>query len=400
MTRREAAFAWLVLAVATTTANALRLEFNDPLAPRQYYHDQMRFGEAWGLIQSQPKRGQVTVAVLDSGFQTDHPDLPHNGITGINIVDGSTNVSPVHPHGTATAGILGARSGNANGISQSALTARVLPIRITNRADGAAYVSDIERSIRYAADHDARVINISYDGVANRDIARAARYAYKQGALVFMAAGNSGHKTRWKNYRHLLAVVSINENSQRSSFSTYGRFVDFVAPGEDIATLHTESGYEDWNGTSFSSPIAASVASLVLTANPRLSPKQVLRIMKKTAITLGTDMTKRERRKEFGYGLPDAMAAVELALETRSRPARRYRRAGIDPYIVNDFSGVLGLESLAATIAPQGGSLFKPQGFLTRRSAGTAVVPEPASLAILLAGALFALHRSRRVTIN
>ena len=196
MTKWVTAVTCVVLATILT-ASADAISFNDPLSHRQFYHDQMRFADAWGRIIGQDRRGKVTVAVLDSGFQTDHPDLNPNLMRGINIVDNSIDIRPVHPHGTATSGILGARSGNGNGISQSALTANVFPIRISNQADGAAHVSDIARGIRFAANNGARVINISYGGVDNRHIARAAKYAYRKGSLVFMAAGNSGFRTNW-----------------------------------------------------------------------------------------------------------------------------------------------------------------------------------------------------------
>ena len=392
MVRWGFAVAWLI-AAASGSVNAA-IEFNDPLADEQVYHDQMRFGEAWETIVNQPRRGQVTVAVLDSGFQIDHPDLDINLVGGINIVDSSLNIGPVHPHGTGTSGIPGAGSGNLTGISQTALTANVMPIRITNRPDGAAYINDMARAIRYAADNGARVINISYGGVGNKTIAKAARYAYKKGALTFMAAGNSGTRTKWRNYRHLIAVGSVDQNNQRSDFSTYGRFVDFVAPGEGVTTLYTEDGYEAWSGTSFSAPIAASVASLILTANPELSPSQVLRIMKKTSIDLG----RRRRDKEYGYGLPDAEAAVELALETRGRYRRKLKRLGVDPYVDNNWSDFAGLidESILELTSGISSALALPQGFLSTANIVTRPVPEPGTSFLILMGVMLMLGRVQR----
>ena len=392
MLRWGIAAACLVAATAGSVNAAI--EFNDPLANQQVYHDQLRFGEAWETIVGQPRRGQVTVAVLDSGFQIDHPDLKVNLVAGINIVDSSLNISPVHPHGTGTSGIPGAGSGNLTGISQTALTANVMPIRITNRPDGAAYINDMARAIRYAADNGARVINISYGGVSNKTIAKAARYAYRRGALTFMAAGNSGTRTKWRNYRHLIAVGSIDQNNVLSEFSTHGRFVDFVAPGEAVTTLYTEDGYEAWSGTSFSSPIAASVGALILTANPELSPSQVLRIMKKTAIDLG----KKRRDKEYGYGLPDAEAAVELALLTKGRYRRRYKRMGFDPYVDNvwgDFSGLTD-ESVLELTSGLSSALALPQGFLDTASIATRPVPEPGTFILMLLGAALLLGRMHR----
>lgn len=404
--------AWLAV-VGCGAAGASVVEFDDPLASDQWYHDPMNFGEAWATVLEQPRRGQVIVGVLDSGFQTDHPDLSANLLPGLNIVDGSTDVSPVHPHGTGTGGIPGALSGNGQGISQTALTAHVLPIRISNRSDGAAYISDIAAAIRTAADGGARVINVSYGGVGNREIARAARYAYRKGALTFMAAGNSGFETRWRNHRHLIAVGSVDQDNERSYFSTYGRFVDFVAPGEQVKSLYTDGRFVDWSGTSFAAPIAASVAGLVLAANPELSPAQLLRIMKKST----TDLGRRGRDKEYGWGLPDAEAAVALALQTRGAYARRYRRQGIDPYVANEgypFGGVLPPDPLPtfadSGLDVAGMPLAEPQGFVVPalHDSGLtfgpqpligpppSVTPEPAGAPLLLVGAgLAGLRRTR-----
>ncbi|MAE65714.1 MAG: hypothetical protein CMJ18_15705 [Phycisphaeraceae bacterium] len=397
--RRRIALLCLVVVALPSVADGDLLRFDDPLASQQYHHDQMRFGEAWGTIHGLERRGQVTVAVLDSGFETDHDDLGNNLMRGINIIDGSSDVSPVHPHGTGTSGIPGAISGNASGVSQAALTARVLPVRISDRSDGAAYISDIAQAIRFAADAGARIINISYGGVGNRTVAKAARYAYRKGALVFMAAGNSGLRTRWRNYRHIVAVGSIGSDNVRSNFSTYGRFVDFVAPGEQITTLYTDDDYADWDGTSFSSPIVASVASLVLAANLELSPAQVLRILRKTATRLARTRRgriKRGRDKEYGYGLPDAQAAVEMALATRGRYGRKLRRRGIDPYVENDWSPYAGIVSTTAARA-SASALVRPQGIL-RSTISARPAPEPGTLMLMLLALVALALRPRRRT--
>ena len=191
---------------------------------------------------------------------------------------------------------------------------------------------------------------------------------------------------------------SINSRNERSTFSTYGRFVDFVAPGERVTTLDTDDDYSDWNGTSFSSPLAAFVAALILTANPVLAPGQGLKIMQQSAIDLGS----RRRDIEYGYGLPDAQAAVDLALQTKGKFRRRYARRGIDPYVDNDwsrFSGILTGESLGlgSELSRELSSISSlalqlPQGFLASTIASTPV-PEPASVLLLLVGISLLLWR-------
>lgn len=383
---------------AVATATGATLEFNDPFAQRQWYLDTLRMNEAWNLIYQQPERGHVTVAVLDSGFDTSHVDLSENLLAGFNIVDGSGNIAPVNPHGTGTSAILGAQSGNGAGISQAAWTASVLPIRVSNRSDGAAYISHLAAGIRAAADSGARVINVSYSGIEQREIAKAAKYAYKRGAVLFMAAGNDGSRKSWSNSSYIVAVGSIGEDQSRSSFSTYGRFVDFVTPGESITSLYTADRYADWSGTSFSSPLAASVASLVLTANPDLSPAQVVKILRETA----TDLGKEGRDIEYGRGMLNAEAAVLLALDTKGKWAKRNLSAGTSPWIDNDWSDLAGL---IRSLDTGDGTLAISQGFVTLTDDGTIAsvighethyaVPEPASFLLLMAGIMLTLHHRR-----
>jgi len=383
---------WL-LAVATVTT-AAPLAFDDPLASEQWHLQQMNFPQAWSAIWAQPQRGQVKIAVLDSGFATTHPDLSINSAAGFNIVDGSSDIDPVHPHGSATAGIIGAQSGNGTGISQTAWTAEVLPIRVTNRPDGAAKVSDIAMAIRYAADHGAKVINASYSGVELKALHKAAKYAYRQGALTFMAAGNEGqHQRKWRNHKRLIAVGSVDQLDHRSGFSNWGRFVDFVAPGDAVLSLDTHDDYALWSGTSFSSPVAASVAALVFVANPDLSPDQVLKIMRDTAVDLGS----KGRDNQYGFGRPDAAAAVSLALQTKGKWAKRHAKLGVDRYTPNDWSELTGVISGAASADVSINRLFAsdfsvdlvlPQGFLAD---GLTTVPEPWTVGVLGVGMLIVL---------
>ena len=311
-------FAVLAFLGACSAASAASVSFNDPGESKQWYLDQLNFGEAWAQILELPERGRITVAVVDSGFATDHIDLQANLAIGkgINIVNGSDNLDAVNPHGTGIIGLLAATSGNGEGISQAAWTAQAIPIRVSNRADGATSTLDLTNGIRYAADQGARVINVSYSGVQLAALQKAALYAQSKGAVVFMAAGNDGlNHARWRNYKQLVAVGSTDQDGGVSSFSSRGSFVDLVAPGRNILSLTTNDRTDYWSGTSFASPIVASIASLILTANPELSPWQVRNILAMTARDIGPDGVDNAS----GYGLVNAAAAVAMAIRTRGR---------------------------------------------------------------------------------
>jgi subtilisin family serine protease len=375
------ALAVLAFILASASASAATISFNDPGQDRQWYLDALNFGEAWAQIAALPSRGRINVAVVDSGFDIDHADLQRNLALGkgINIVNGSGNLKPVNPHGTGTIGLLAASSGNGKGITQAAWTARAIPVRVSNRSDGAAYTSDLANGIRYAADQGARIINVSYAGVELGALQNAARYAQTKGAVVFMAAGNDGlNHRRWKNHKQLVAVGSTGPDGRVSGFSSRGRFVDLVAPGSGILSLTTKDRTRMWSGTSFASPIAASVASLMLIANPQLSPWQVRNLLARTA----TDLGPPGRDNASGYGLVNAQAAVAAAIATVGRYTDDVAGRGIS-FATNDLSTYPGLRLVSQL-----------QG--VPQNTGQAAVPVPGTIAIVACGWAAVIGRPAR----
>ncbi len=362
----------LAFLAASTAAPAATVSFNDPGQSRQWYLDQLHFGQAWASITALPQRGRIHVAVVDSGFDVGHSDLQRNLALGkgINIVNGSANLKPVNPHGTGTIGLLAATSGNGEGITQAAWTAKAIPVRVSNQPDGSAFVRDLAKGIRYAADKGARVINVSYSGVHMGILQNAARYAQTKGAVVFMAAGNDGRMhPNWRNHKQLVAVGSTGRDGRVSGFSSRGGFVDLVAPGEDILSLTTRDRTRSWSGTSFSSPIAASVASLMLIANPKLSPWQVRNLLFRTAVDIGP----AGLDDKSGFGLIDAQAAVAAAIDTRGKYRGNIagRKISLVPNNLASHSGLTIVNQLQSVSGPD---------------AESTAVPEPGSTAMVLLG--------------
>ncbi len=375
----------LAFILACSTATAATVSFNDPGQGRQWYLNELNFGEAWAQILDLPSRGRIKVAVIDSGFDTDHKDLQRNLALGkgINIVNGGDNLDPVNPHGTGTIGLLAATSGNGEGISQAAWTARAIPIRASNRSDGAASTYHLAEGIRYAADQGARVINVSYSGVHLGALQRAARYAQTKGAVVFMAAGNDGlTHNRWRNHKQLIAVGSTERDGSVSGFSSKGSFVDLVAPGRDILSLTTNDRTYSWSGTSFSSPIAASVASLMLIANPQLSPWQIRSLLARTARDIGPAGVDNAS----GYGLIDAEAAVAAAIQTQGKYTGSVAGRSI-PIVTNNLGSHTGLRLVR--------QLQAVTDTVSQPTAGSAV-PEPGSLLMFVVGCILMQSRPIR----
>ena len=205
---------------------------DDPYLSSQWQHAAIVAPSAWEITTGS---GSVLAAVCDTGVSAFHPDLAANlELPGYNSVDGSTNTEPIYNHGTGVAGCIGAVGNNGVGVSGVAWDIRILPVRITNRTDGAAYISDAAEGIRYAADQGARVVNLSYLMAGYSTIDTAARYLRDQGGLLFVAAGNNGEDPGWPDFASFIAVGATTSSDTRASWSNYGRYIDITAPGAGI----------------------------------------------------------------------------------------------------------------------------------------------------------------------
>lgn len=281
---------------------------NDPYLGNEWHLGQIGAATAWDYSQG----AGVTIAILDSGINVAHPDLVDRLVPGYNFYDGNTNLTDVCGHGTAVAGVAAASMNNAQGVAGVAGAARLMPIRVaySDSAGCHAYYSTIANGLTYAADHGARVANISYGGVAGSStIMSAANYMKSKGGLVFVSAGNNNIDEGIVSDGSMIAVSATDYSDAKASFSSWGSFVTLSAPGVNIYTTDNGGGYSSWNGTSFSSPLTAGVAALMMAARPDLSGDQVQSLLYSTAVDLGTPGLD----PVFGYGRVNAGAAVRAA---------------------------------------------------------------------------------------
>ena len=208
-------------------------------------------------------------------------------------------------------GCITALGNNAQGVAGVAFGVKVLPVRVSNQASGSAYLSDMANGVRWAADHGARVINLSYSGAQYATIDQAAQYARSKNSLLFMAAGNEGQNvsSSYPDYPSFVLVGATNSADARASFSNYGTAVDMVAPGETIATTTLSNGYANVSGTSFASPIACAAAALMLSANPNLTVAQ----LESSLMSACDDLGAIGDDAVFGKGRLNLLAAVRKA---------------------------------------------------------------------------------------
>lgn len=168
-------------------------------------------------------------------------------------------------HGTMTTGL----------VHLVAPTAKILPLKAFG-ANGQAYVSNIVVALYYAVQHNANVVNMSFDvSTPSAALSQAISYANQQGVVLVAAAGNEN--TSSPVYpaalnSNVMGIASTSNYDVRSTFSNYGNTdVWIAAPGEYVMSTYPGGTYASASGTSFSSPLVAGSADLMLSAKPSLN---------------------------------------------------------------------------------------------------------------------------------
>jgi len=278
---------------------------NDPSYGSEWHLQRIHAPAAWDHTMG----SGVVIAILDTGVDAAHPDLAAQIVPGWNFYDNNADTSDVANHGTAVAGAAAAATNNGVGVAGVAGGAKLMPVRIASPSSY-AYWSAAAQGIVYAADHGARVVNLSYEGaVGSASVQAAAQYLRSKGGVLIVAAGNTGAIDRTAPTDLMLVVSATDEADQLASFSTYGDFVSLAAPGNNILSTLRGGNYVYWWGTSFATPIVAGAAALVLAQRPEFTPAQVEALLKATAVDLG-DPGPDAR---FGAGRLDVGAALAFA---------------------------------------------------------------------------------------
>lgn len=282
---------------------------NDPQFGDQYAPQQVKSDQAWDTTLGD---SAVTIAVVDTGAQYDHPDLAANYASdpGKDFVDGDSDPYPDAPqdeyHATHVSGCAAAVVDNGTGVAgqgnSSLINGRALD------ETGSGSTSDIADAVKWAADQGADVINMSLGGGGYTDTMKnAVGYAQTNGSLVIAAAGNDGSQgvSYPAAYSECVAISAVDSNEQLASFSQYGSSVELCAPGVDVlsTTTETRGSYEKLSGTSMATPVTSGVAGLTL-AKWGLANNELRSHLKNTAEDIGLSSDKQ------GSGQVDAYAAV------------------------------------------------------------------------------------------
>jgi subtilisin family serine protease len=360
---------------ATTTATATASGGAPVRARLLYEPNDTRFASQWGLVNSGAKSSwpvagainagtAVTVAVIDTGVQLDHPDLVNrlapnstwgkclSACTAYSASNSSTFPSDGDGHGTHVAGIIAAQTDNGIGVAGVAGDRPVLimPVQVLD-ANGNGTTDGVAAGIAWAVAKGAKVINLSLGGDQNTQAVNSAiDAAYTAGVLVVVSAGNCGgssyaangcHSQNEKDYPagyadtgsngngKLIPVAAIDSTNTVASYSTQQTYVatnGMAAPGTSILSTYMPSkgdgsGYGYESGTSMASPHVAGAAALVWSTFPSLTREQV-----RTALRSSVLVTAAASQYPNAYGagllnIPGALSLAQIACACTPTPA-------------------------------------------------------------------------------
>jgi subtilisin family serine protease len=235
---------------------------NDPGYSQQWGWPKVNAPAAWDVTQGS---SSTVIAIVDTGIQQSHPDLSSKIVAGYDYVDNDSNPEDGNGHGTHVAGTSAAITNNSTGGAGGCPNCKLMPVRVLDN-NGSGTLDAVANGITYAADHGAKVINMSLGASSGATTLQSAvDYAWNKGVFLACAAGNNGNTAANYPgyYTNCFAVASTDSNDGKSSFSTYGTWVDIAAPGSNIYSTWLNSGYNTISGTSMATPHVAGLGGLL-----------------------------------------------------------------------------------------------------------------------------------------
>ncbi len=287
---------------------------NDPQYSKQWHLHNIHAERAW-----EETRGKgVTVAIIDTGVSK-VPDLDKTEfVSGYDFVNDKTNADDDNGHGTHVAGTVAQSTNNNYGVAGIAYEAKIMPLKVLSGSGGGT-ISDIAEAIRFAADNQADIINMSLGGGGESQVMKdAIEYAYGKGVVIIAAAGNENNNSASypARYAHVIGVGASDAQGERAEFSNYGAGVDIAAPGgghgskiwqETIDPDTNTPMIAGFQGTSMAAPHVAGVAALIKSAGIT-APDEIFAVLQQSVRKIEQDP-----QNYYGAGHLDAAAAVKLA---------------------------------------------------------------------------------------
>lgn len=276
---------------------------------KNWYLKSINAFEAWDITRGSQ---QITVAIVDNGFNLQHPELKSKVVQPYNVWKHSDEIFPQESdHGTHVAGIALAISGNNKGISGIAPNCKFMPIQVAND-QGVMTTTSVLDGILYALYQGADVINVSL-GMKYEDISQLSenkqrdlinnhfkeeerlwrevmRIADAHNSTIVVAAGNDNVLTgiealqRPESFITVSATDKNNNGIQKADFSNYGTYTNISAPGVGIYSTVGPNGYQKMDGTSMAAPVVSGAVALIKSLNSSITTSEIICILENTGI--------------------------------------------------------------------------------------------------------------------
>ena len=309
---------------------------NDPYYKHQWHLDIIGMKKAWEF----PRGSEVIVAVIDTGIAFEKygnrfrvEDLNESQfVKPRNFISGNEHANDDHGHGTHVAGTIAQLTNNGVGVAGVAPNVKLMPLKVLNSRGFGTYGA-IAAAIRYAADHGAKVINMSLGGpFPSFVLHKAIRYAKEKGVTIVCAAGNSGRSGIGypARYSECISVSAVRYDKTLSWYSSYGKGLTIAAPGGDMNvdqngdglmdgvlqnTLNpqdpTAQGYFLFQGTSMATPHVAAAAALLISHGIQ-DPDSVREYLQSSA-----SRVQNGSPEKYGAGVLNVESALKSAFTAR-----------------------------------------------------------------------------------
>lgn len=292
------------------------METNDTYYSNQWNLTKIAISNAWSITTG---NSSIIIAILDSGVESDHPDLEDDMVTGYDVVDDDYTTDPYSGiyHGTCCAGIAAACTNNSTGIAGIGYNCNIMPIQFTHTSSW-SNSTNFAQGITWASNNGADIINISGNTQSSQNVNNAINSATSngrsgKGCIIVKSAGNGGSITFPGQHEKVISVGATDTNDYRISYSSYGSALDVMAPSLVYATDLTGSDgasstdyMSSFTGTSAAAPHVSGLAALILSEDNTFTEKEVRDIICFTSDDKGAEGWDQY----FGWGRINAYNAL------------------------------------------------------------------------------------------
>ena len=284
--------------------------------------------QSYGFDQTQLDGAGVTIAVIDTGIDSSHPDLLGTVIDGVDfstvgVPNGTSGVGSSAFHGTMVASLIAGQGSTGSGVIGVAPKAKLLAISIGLGVPGSNTDEQIAQAVRWAVDHDADIINLSLTRNSQtwpRSWDDAFSYAFENDVLVVAAAGNrtdqSSRPSAPATIPGVVSVGGVTKNQEPAEASTAGLGVAISAPAEDLLGAYPGEGYRIWDGSSAAAPLVSGLLALMKQADPKASANDLIERL----LTSATDLGLPGYDANYGHGVINPVAAFASNATAEENP--------------------------------------------------------------------------------